>query len=61
MSKQKKNPHWGSTLDEFLDEAGIHEMAKAEVSKSTQPRDRKLCFVPSPVPGSMAKPMTFRS
>ncbi len=30
MSKIKKNPHWGSTLDEFLDEAGIHETAKAE-------------------------------
>ena len=30
MSKLKKNPHWGSTLDEFLDEAGIRETAKAE-------------------------------
>jgi DNA-binding phage protein len=30
MSKIKKNPHWGSTLDEFLDEAGIRETAKAE-------------------------------
>ena len=30
MSKPKKNPHWGSTLDEFLDEAGIREMARAE-------------------------------
>jgi len=29
MSK-KKNPHWGSTLDEFLDEEGIREAAKAE-------------------------------
>ena len=26
----KKNPHWGSTLDEFLDEAGIRETARAE-------------------------------
>jgi antitoxin HicB len=26
----KKNPHWGSTLDEFLDEEGIREAAKAE-------------------------------
>jgi antitoxin HicB len=30
MSKSKKNPHWGSTLDEFLDEDGIREAAKAE-------------------------------
>jgi len=30
MSKLKKKPHWGSTLDEFLDEAGIRETAKAE-------------------------------
>ena len=30
MSKLKKNPHWGSTLDEFLDEAGIRETAKTE-------------------------------
>src|SRR5262252_385400 len=30
MSKPKKNPHWGSTLDEFLDEEGIREAAKAE-------------------------------
>jgi antitoxin HicB len=30
MSKLQKNPHWGSTLDEFLDEAGIRESAKAE-------------------------------
>ena len=26
----KKNPHWGSTLDEFLTEDGIREAAKAE-------------------------------
>jgi antitoxin HicB len=26
----KKNPHWGTTLDEFLDENGIREVAKAE-------------------------------
>jgi antitoxin HicB len=30
MTKRKKNPHWGSTLDEFLDEEGIREAAKAE-------------------------------
>lgn len=30
MSKSKKNPRWGSTLDEFLDEEGIREAAKAE-------------------------------
>jgi len=30
MSKSKKNPHWGSTLDEFLDEEGIREAAQAE-------------------------------
>ena len=30
MSKLKKTPHCGSTLDEFLDEAGIRETAKAE-------------------------------
>ena len=30
MRKLKKNPHWGSKLDEFLDEAGIRETAKAE-------------------------------
>jgi antitoxin HicB len=26
----KKNPRWGTTLDEFLDAEGIHEAAKAE-------------------------------
>jgi antitoxin HicB len=25
-----KNPHWGTTLDEFLRSDGIHEAAKAE-------------------------------
>lgn len=30
MSEAKANPHWGSTLDEFLDEEGIREAAKAE-------------------------------
>jgi antitoxin HicB len=31
MYKLRKNPQWGSTLDEFLDEAGIRETAKAGV------------------------------
>jgi DNA-binding transcriptional regulator LsrR (DeoR family) len=26
----KKNPHWGTTLDQFLSEDGIREAAKAE-------------------------------
>jgi antitoxin HicB len=30
VSKRRKNPHWGSTLDDFLDEEGIREAAKAE-------------------------------
>jgi antitoxin HicB len=30
MSKRKKNPHWGSTLDEFLHEEGIREAVKTE-------------------------------
>jgi antitoxin HicB len=30
MSRPKKNPHWGSTLDDFLKEEGIRETAKAE-------------------------------
>ncbi len=30
MSKRRKNPHWGSTLDDFLNEEGIREAAKAE-------------------------------
>jgi antitoxin HicB len=30
MTKRKKNPHWGSTLDEFLDEEGLREAANAE-------------------------------
>ena len=30
MRKAKKNPHWGSTLDDFLDEQGIREAAKTE-------------------------------
>jgi antitoxin HicB len=29
MSK-KKNPHWGSSLDDFLKEEGIREAAKTE-------------------------------
>jgi antitoxin HicB len=27
---KRKNPHWGSTLDDFLNEEGIREAAKAE-------------------------------
>ena len=30
MSKRKKNPHWGSTLDDFLNEEGIREAVKRE-------------------------------
>jgi len=30
MSKAKKNQHWGSTLDDFLDEEDIKEAAKTE-------------------------------
>jgi antitoxin HicB len=30
MSKKKKNPHWGSTLDDFLDEEGVREATKTE-------------------------------
>ena len=29
---KKKNPHWGSTLDDFLDEEGIREAAKTEAA-----------------------------
>jgi len=32
MSKRRKNPHWGSTLEDFLDEEGIRETAKAEAA-----------------------------
>ena len=27
---KRKNPQWGSTLDDFLNEEGIREAAKAE-------------------------------
>jgi hypothetical protein len=27
---KRKNPHWGSTLEDFLSEEGIREAAKAE-------------------------------
>ncbi len=27
-----KNPHWGSTLDDFLKEEGIHDIAKVEAT-----------------------------
>ena len=30
MTGQKRNPHWGTTLDEFLAEDGIREAAKTE-------------------------------
>jgi predicted transcriptional regulator len=30
MTNREQNPHWGSTLDDFLQEEGIHEAAKAE-------------------------------
>jgi len=30
VSKKKKNPHWGSTLDDFLDEQGTRDAAKTE-------------------------------
>ncbi len=30
MRKPKKNLHWGSTLDDFLNEEGIRETAKTE-------------------------------
>ena len=29
---KKKIPHWGSTLDDFLDEEGIREAAKTEAA-----------------------------
>ena len=29
---KNKNPHWGSTLDDFLDEEGIREAAKTEAA-----------------------------
>jgi antitoxin HicB len=29
-----RNPHWGSTLDDFLKEEGIHEKATAAAIKS---------------------------
>ena len=28
----KKNPHWGSTLDDFLAEDGIREAARTEAA-----------------------------
>ena len=30
MTLREKNPHWGSTLDDFLQEEGFHETAKTE-------------------------------
>jgi DNA-binding phage protein len=30
MSKSTKNPHWGSTLEDFLNEEGIREAARSE-------------------------------
>jgi DNA-binding phage protein len=30
---KKKNPHWGSSLDDFLKEEGIYEEVVAEVDK----------------------------
>ena len=33
MSKAK-NPHWGSTLDDFLQEEGIHQQATTAAIKS---------------------------
>ena len=29
---KNRNPHWGSTLDDFLDEEGIREAAKMEAA-----------------------------
>ena len=29
---KNRNPHWGSTLDDFLDEEGIREAAKTEAA-----------------------------
>ena len=29
MTNHKKNPHWGSTLDDFLQGEGIREAARA--------------------------------
>lgn len=31
MTASKKNPHWGTSLDEFLAEEGTREAVKAEV------------------------------
>jgi DNA-binding Xre family transcriptional regulator len=33
VSKKKKNPHWGSTLDEFLEEEGVLEEFRAVAVK----------------------------
>jgi len=46
MSRKSKNPHWGSTLDGFLEEEGIYEEATtAAIEKATarQARDRWRC------------------
>ena len=39
----KKNPHWGTTLDEFLDAEGIREAAKAAaVTRLQRPGGARL-------------------
>jgi antitoxin HicB len=48
MAKQKRNSHWGSALEDFLEEEGIGEDVKAEAvarvvawqAKVTVKRDR---------------------
>ena len=33
MKKKKTNPHWGSSLDDFLKEEGIYDEVVAQVEK----------------------------
>ena len=40
MSKLKKNPHWGSTLDEFLDEAPRHDQSSIGEATEHKPRQK---------------------
>ena len=39
----EKNPRWGSTLDDFLNEEGIREAAKAEAARQLAYRLYTLC------------------
>jgi hypothetical protein len=57
MTKPKKSPHEGSTLDDFLREKGLLEEVEAEAKRRVKPRP--LRFSREPRRGAGAHPAAY--